>query len=185
MLLIIYHKQLYTKPNFNELFFQQDRAPTHYAFRIRDYLDEVFLQGWFGRRGSIDMIEWPTRSTNLTPMDFCFGCCKEQGVREESQNNKWNKRLHSWPIQRHWWRSKFVPHCELDCFGKVLRMLQCWWRTFWALKRLNSFCVRYTPNRILKIKKCLHENNNVLLESNPTFYNCQPTFAPPCINEDI
>ena len=44
--------QLQTKPNFDELFFQQDGAPPHYALRIRDYLNEVFPQHWFGRRGS-------------------------------------------------------------------------------------------------------------------------------------
>ena len=30
--------QLHTKPNFHELFFQQDGAPPHYALRVRDYL---------------------------------------------------------------------------------------------------------------------------------------------------
>ena len=140
LLLVKYHQQLDTKPNFYELFFQQDGAPPHYALRVRDYLNEVFLQRWFGRRGSI---EWPPRSPDLTKWISFFGCCKEQGVWEEPQNNKWIKRLHSWRIQRHWSRPKFVPHCVSECFGQVWRMLQCWWRTFWALKRLNSFCVRY------------------------------------------
>ena len=46
--------QLHTKPNFHELFFQQDGVPSHYALRVRDYLNEVFPQRWFGRRGSIE-----------------------------------------------------------------------------------------------------------------------------------
>ena len=70
MLLLKHHKQLHSKPNFHELFFRQDGAPPHYALRIRDYLNEVFLQRWFGRRGSI---EWPPLSSDLTPMDFFFG----------------------------------------------------------------------------------------------------------------
>ena len=51
--------QLQTKPDFDELFFQQDGAPPHYALRVRDYLNEVLPQRWFGRRGSS---EWLPRS---------------------------------------------------------------------------------------------------------------------------
>ena len=78
MLLVKYHKllemfceevvpQLQMKPIFDELFFQQHGAPPHYALRIRDYLNKVFPQRWFERRGSN---EWPPRSPDLTPMDF-------------------------------------------------------------------------------------------------------------------
>ena len=85
MLLVEYHKhlemlrkvvvpQLQMKSNFDELFFQQDGAPPHYALKVRDYLNEVFPQRWFGRRGSIEL---PPRSPDLTQMDFFFlGCCK-------------------------------------------------------------------------------------------------------------
>ena len=62
--------QLHTKPNFYELFFQQDRAPPHYALRVRDYLNEVFPQRWFGRRGSI---KGPPCSLDLTPTDIFWG----------------------------------------------------------------------------------------------------------------
>ena len=61
--------QLQTKSNFDEFFFQQDGASPHYALRVRDYLNKVFPQRWFGRRGSI---EWPPRSTDLTQMNFFF-----------------------------------------------------------------------------------------------------------------
>ena len=60
---------LHTNPNFHELFFQQDGTHPHYALRVRDYLNEVFPQHWFGKRGSI---EWSPRSPDLTPMDFFF-----------------------------------------------------------------------------------------------------------------
>ena len=36
--------QLQTKPNFDELFFQQDGTFPHYALRVRDYLNKVFTQ---------------------------------------------------------------------------------------------------------------------------------------------
>ena len=58
--------QLQTKPNFDELFFQQDGVPPHYMLRVRDYLNKVFPQHWFGRRGNIKC------SPDLTPMDFFF-----------------------------------------------------------------------------------------------------------------
>ena len=61
--------QLQTKPNFDELFFQKDGTSPHYALRVRDYLNKVFTQRWFGRTGSI---EWPPCSPDLTPMDFFF-----------------------------------------------------------------------------------------------------------------
>ena len=54
---------------FDELFFQQDGAPPHFVLSVRDYLNEVFPQRWFGKRGSI---EWPPCSPDLTPMDFFF-----------------------------------------------------------------------------------------------------------------
>jgi hypothetical protein len=61
--------QLRTKANFDELYFQQDGAPPHYAKTVREYLHQVFPQHWFGRRGCI---EWPPRSPDMTPMDFFF-----------------------------------------------------------------------------------------------------------------
>lgn len=50
-----------------ELVFQQDGAPAHYAARVRAYLNETFPNRWIGRRGHI---EWPARSPDLTPLDF-------------------------------------------------------------------------------------------------------------------
>lgn len=50
-----------------ELIFQQDGAPSHYAATVRTFLDETFPNRWIGRRGPI---EWPARSPDLTPLDF-------------------------------------------------------------------------------------------------------------------
>ena len=70
-------QQLHTKPNFHELFFQLDGTPPHYALRVRDNLNEVFLQRWFGRRGSV---EWQPLSPDLNGTNgFLFlGCCKNK-----------------------------------------------------------------------------------------------------------
>ena len=38
--------------------------------RVRDYLNKVFPQHWFCRRGSI---KWPSCSPDLTPRDFFWG----------------------------------------------------------------------------------------------------------------
>ena len=52
---------------FNQMFFQQDGAPPHYALAVRNFLNVAFVGHWIGRRGAI---EWPPRSPDLTPMDF-------------------------------------------------------------------------------------------------------------------
>lgn len=51
----------------NDIYFQQDGAPPHYAAPVRDFLNHHFPEHWIGRRGSI---EWPPRSPDLTPLDF-------------------------------------------------------------------------------------------------------------------
>ena len=45
--------QLQTKPNFDELFFQQDGTSPHYALRVRDYLNPIWPGGGGGGGGSI------------------------------------------------------------------------------------------------------------------------------------
>ncbi len=67
---------LQQREDFHKLYFQQDGAPPHYATTVRNYLDETFEGRWIGRRGSID---WPARSPDLTPLDFCiWGVVKDR-----------------------------------------------------------------------------------------------------------
>lgn len=49
--------------------FQQDGAPPHFAFHVREHLNECFPQRWIGRAGPT---AWPPRSPDLTPLDFFF-----------------------------------------------------------------------------------------------------------------
>jgi hypothetical protein len=49
------------------LWYQQDGAPPHYAAVVRHYINQVFPNKWIGRRGPV---EWPPRSPDLTPLDF-------------------------------------------------------------------------------------------------------------------
>ncbi len=51
---------------FERLTFQHDGAPPHYSRTVRNFLDETFPE-WIGRRGTI---EWPPRSSDMTPPDF-------------------------------------------------------------------------------------------------------------------
>jgi hypothetical protein len=59
----------YARPYFKRkrLYFQHDGAGPHYAVVMRDWLDEKFPDRWIGRRGLLD---WPARSSDLTPRDF-------------------------------------------------------------------------------------------------------------------
>ena len=49
------------------VWFQHDGAPPHFAAIARDTLNELFDDHWIGRAGPI---AWPPRSPDLTPMDF-------------------------------------------------------------------------------------------------------------------
>lgn len=63
----------------NDVYFQQDGAPAHYARLVREYLDLVFPNRWIGRLGPI---AWPPRSPDLTPLDFfLWGFLKDRVFR--------------------------------------------------------------------------------------------------------
>jgi hypothetical protein len=56
------------------LIFQQDGAPPHFGAIVRTALDEQFPGRCIGRGG---LINWPSRSPDLTPMDFFWGYIKD------------------------------------------------------------------------------------------------------------
>lgn len=49
------------------VWFMHDGAPAHYSRIVRNYLDAEFPNHWIGRAGPIP---WPSRSPDLTPIDF-------------------------------------------------------------------------------------------------------------------
>ncbi|XP_024869057.1 uncharacterized protein LOC112452865, partial [Temnothorax curvispinosus] len=53
--------------NIQNIWFQQDGAPPHYAVVVRQFLTDTFPNRWIGRRGEI---EWPPRSPDLSPLDY-------------------------------------------------------------------------------------------------------------------
>ncbi len=68
----------------NEVIFQQDGAPAHFARIVRDYLDIVFPNRWIGRQGTV---EWPPRSPDLTPLDYyLWGFLKDKVFRTTCEN---------------------------------------------------------------------------------------------------
>lgn len=54
----------------NEMWYQHDGAPAHYAANVRNFLNEQFPNRWIGRGGEIN---WPARSPDMTPLDFFCG----------------------------------------------------------------------------------------------------------------
>ena len=136
--------QLHSKPNFYELFFQQDEAPPHYALKVRDYLNEVFPQRWFGRRGSI---EWPPRSPDLTPMGFFF-----EGIVKNKVYEKNPKTLNELKDYIHDASKDFDEDrdlCRTVCQSVLDSCEECYnvgGGHFEHLKRLNSFCERYNQH---------------------------------------
>ena len=54
-----------------QVIFQQDGAPSHSGLKICQFLNEIFLDRWIGRGGSIPR---PPRSSDITPLDFFLLC---------------------------------------------------------------------------------------------------------------
>ena len=51
------------------LWFQLDGAPAHFAINVRNYLHQVFPNRWIGRSRDAP-VPWPPRSPDLIPLDF-------------------------------------------------------------------------------------------------------------------
>ena len=51
------------------VYFQHDGAPSHYARHVVQNLNDTFPNRWIGRGITIN---WPPRSPDLTPLDFCL-----------------------------------------------------------------------------------------------------------------
>jgi hypothetical protein len=59
----------------DNVIFQQDGAPAHYAIIFTEFADEIFPRCWIGSGG---WKKWPSRSPDLTPLDFYFWGVVEQ-----------------------------------------------------------------------------------------------------------
>ncbi|EFN89173.1 hypothetical protein EAI_12527, partial [Harpegnathos saltator] len=51
------------------IYFQHDGAPPHNTHLVAEHIDAVFSHRWIGGG---ETVQWPPRSPDLTPMDFCL-----------------------------------------------------------------------------------------------------------------
>jgi hypothetical protein len=51
------------------MYFQHDGAPSHYARLVMQHLNDTSHNPWIGRGSTIN---WPSRSPDLTLLDFCL-----------------------------------------------------------------------------------------------------------------
>ena len=71
-------------PNMDITWYQQDGAPPHFSHEVREFLDVTFPNRWIGRRGTI---EWPSRSPDLSPLDFFYWGHLKNNVYRNKPNN--------------------------------------------------------------------------------------------------
>ena len=55
----------------NAMYFQHDEAASHYSRHVKQHLNDTFPNRWIGRGSTIN---WPPRSPDLTPLEFCLWC---------------------------------------------------------------------------------------------------------------
>ena len=61
--------------------FQHVRAPAHYSCLVMHHLNLTLPKRWIGHGGHI---QWPPRSPDLTPFDFClWGWMKSEAYKEK------------------------------------------------------------------------------------------------------
>lgn len=53
-----------------DMWFQQDGVPPHFSRATHTLLNEIFGDRWIGRGGPV---QWPSRSPDLTPLDYFYG----------------------------------------------------------------------------------------------------------------
>ena len=68
------------------MYFQHDGAPSHYTRLVLQHLNETFPNRWIGRGSTIN---WPPRSPDLTPLDFClWGLMKNEVCRKSGYTRR-------------------------------------------------------------------------------------------------
>ncbi len=73
-------------PDIDDLIWQQDGAPPHFAHQVTIWLNENFPGRWLGQRGPFD--EWPTTVAGFDPGRFlCLGHCEGYCLRTARQFN--------------------------------------------------------------------------------------------------
>ena len=64
------------------MYFQHDGAPSHCTRHVMLHFNDTFPNRWIGRGTTIN---WPPKSPDLTPLNFClWGLMKSEVYREKS-----------------------------------------------------------------------------------------------------
>ena len=119
----------------NEIYFQQDWAPSHFHDNVRNFLDRTFNQRWMGRRGSATVFS--PQSPDLNPSRFLhLGNFKEHGVRYKTTNTGLTERL-DWTCHQ-WYSISNNPDGISLCSTSLLG-LYCGRRwTFWKVRDMGG-----------------------------------------------
>jgi hypothetical protein len=67
------------------MYFQHDGAPPHYTNQVMQFLNDNFAEKWIGRGSPIN---WPARSPDLTPLDFCLWGWMKSEVYKKKVNSR-------------------------------------------------------------------------------------------------
>ena len=111
--------------------FRHDGAPAHYSRLVTHHLNLTFPERWIGRGVHV---QWPPRSPDFIPVDFCLWGWMKSEVYKEKVNT----------------RDEFVAHYEYCCPHKARTPIrpqenytyccqECWkvhwsrWWDFWTL----------------------------------------------------
>lgn len=100
-----------------QIIFQLDGAPCHYSILTRNWLNDRFPQKWIGRgtNNDLNIMFWPPRSPDLTPMDFfLWGYLKNQVYKTRPRDREELK-------QRIREECNNIPNCMLENAVKSLR----------------------------------------------------------------
>ena len=62
-----------------QMWFQQDGAPAHTSWKVRQYLDHTIPDRW---KGLSAPVLWPARSSNLTPLNFYLWAHTKRIIQE-------------------------------------------------------------------------------------------------------
>ena len=77
------------------MYFQHDGAPSHYTRHVMQHLNDTFPNRWIDHGSTIN---WPRRSPDLTPLDFCLWGFVKREVYKQMWLHETNCSLTYWML---------------------------------------------------------------------------------------
>ena len=113
------------------MFFQHDGTPSHYTRHVMQHLSDTSPNRWIGRGSTIN---WPPRSPDLTPLDFClWGLMKSDVYRKKSGYTRRTAHYHTGYYSLHKGTSRRTQSSNTPCLHTSCKVHWCWrwnFRTF-------------------------------------------------------